>query len=157
MFEVAASNLYRAVMWAGHLVCHQMPARSPHLLGAQLPLCWRCTGIVVGALAFLVWLFHKRRLPPVWPSVALALLMPLDVLQAVVTRGGGDNARRLITGALWGFFAAALALHFFTLVSSRVNSRRRGAMTGRRAAATARENFAPAAAGKFSASAREAT
>jgi uncharacterized membrane protein len=119
MFDSVAANFYRAVMWAGHLVCHQMPARSPHLFGVQLPLCWRCTGIAIGSLTFLVWLFAKRRLPALWLCVALSLLMPLDVLQAVITQGNGDNARRLATGTLFGFFAAALALHFFTRLASR--------------------------------------
>ncbi|MDT7541091.1 MAG: hypothetical protein QOE33_995 [Acidobacteriota bacterium] len=119
MFESVAANFYRAVMWAGHLVCHQMPARSPHLFGVQLPLCWRCTGIALGTLAFLTWLFAKRRLPALWLCVALSLLMPLDVLQAVLTHGDGDNTRRLATGTLFGFFAAALALHFFTRLASR--------------------------------------
>jgi uncharacterized membrane protein len=118
MFESVAANFYRAVMWAGHLVCHQMPARSPHLFGVQLPLCWRCTGVALGSLAFLAWLFAKRRLPAVWLCIALSLLVPLDVLQAVITRGDGDNARRLATGTLFGFFAAALALHFFTRLAS---------------------------------------
>ena len=153
MFESVASNLYRAVMWAGHFVCHQMPARSPHLFGAQLPLCWRCTGIALGSLAFLVWLFTQRRLPALRLCLALALLMPLDVLQAVLTQGDGDNARRLLTGTLWGFFAASLALHFFTFI----NSRAVAARAGRREGATARENFSPAAAAKLPAAPSEAT
>jgi uncharacterized membrane protein len=119
MFESVAANFYRAVMWAGHLVCHQIPARSPHLFGVQLPLCWRCTGVALGSLAFLFWLLTKRRLPALWLSVALSLFMPLDVLQAVVTQGNGDNARRIATGTLFGFFATALALHFFTRLASR--------------------------------------
>jgi uncharacterized membrane protein len=132
MFESVASNFYRALMWAAHFVCQQTPARSPHLFGAQMPLCWRCTGIALGSLAFLVWLFTRRRLPALSVSLALALLMPLDVLQAVLMHGDGDNARRLATGTLWGFFAASLALHFFTFVRARQNSaneRRRGVAT----------------------------
>jgi uncharacterized membrane protein len=35
----------------GHIVCHQLPARSFHLWGASLPVCARCTGIYVGAAA----------------------------------------------------------------------------------------------------------
>ena len=33
----------------GHLICHQLPARSFHLWRAALPVCARCTGIYVGA------------------------------------------------------------------------------------------------------------
>ena len=113
------SALYSALMWAGHLVCHQNPARSPHLFGVQLPLCWRCTGIVLGSLALLAWLFTKRRLPALRLCVAFALLLPLDVLHALLTHGDGDNARRITTGTLFGFFAAALALHFFTRLAAR--------------------------------------
>jgi uncharacterized membrane protein len=153
MFDTLANSFYRALMWAGHFVCHQTPARSPHVFGAQLPLCWRCAGIVCGALAFVVWLFKTRRLPPLWLSVALALLMPLDVLQAVLTHGDGDNARRLLTGTLWGFFAASLALHFFTLIRSRMIA----ANVKRREAATARENFSTGVIGELSGASHEAT
>jgi uncharacterized membrane protein len=123
MFESVASEFYRAVMWAGHLVCHQMPARSPHLFGVQLPLCWRCTGIALGSVALVAWLFAKRRLPNVWLSLALSLFLPLDVLYNVVTHGDGDNARRFTTGTLFGFYAAALSLHFFTRLAARLRQR----------------------------------
>ena len=35
----------------GHVVCHQLPARSFHLWMASLPVCARCTGIYAGAAA----------------------------------------------------------------------------------------------------------
>ena len=137
MFESVASNLYRAVMWAGHFVCHQMPARSPHLFGAQLPLCWRCTGIALGSLAFLFWLFTQRRLPALRLSLALALLMPLDVLYNVLTHGDGNNARRLVTGTIWGFFAASIALQLFAFIRARrIDAHARTATTGGRRGAT---------------------
>jgi uncharacterized membrane protein len=48
----AASLVYGfavATYSIGHLICHQLPARSFHLWGASLPVCARCTGIYVGA------------------------------------------------------------------------------------------------------------
>ena len=114
------SLLYRALMWAGSWVCHQLPERSPHLFGVQLPLCWRCTGILFGALALFFWMLARKRLPPLVVCVLLSLLLPLDVLQAVVTHGDGNNARRLVTGLLWGFCSAAATLQLLRLLSLRL-------------------------------------
>ena len=36
---------------AGSVVCHQIPERSFHLAGFQLPVCARCLGIYAGAAA----------------------------------------------------------------------------------------------------------
>jgi uncharacterized membrane protein len=38
-----------AVYGVGATICHQLPARSFRLWGAQMPVCARCTGIYVGA------------------------------------------------------------------------------------------------------------
>jgi len=44
-----------AVVYAiGSIVCHQLPARSIHLWGAQMPVCARCTGLYAGAALFAV-------------------------------------------------------------------------------------------------------
>lgn len=111
-FYVASlSFLYRAAMLAGGLWCHQLPERSPHLFGVQSPVCWRCGGILAGAFLFLIWLVTKKRLPPFALSVALALLLPLDVLHASLTNGDGDNLRRLLTGVLWGIFGTSAMLY----------------------------------------------
>jgi uncharacterized membrane protein len=119
-------SLYRALMYLGSWFCHQLPARSPHLFGVQLPLCWRCTGIFFGALALLCWLVRTKRLPPLLPCLLLALLMPLDVLSNVLTHGEGDNARRLLTGLLWGFCGTSAALQLLRLAALRLSP------TGRR-------------------------
>ena len=114
------SLLYRALMWAGSWVCHQLPERSPHLFGVQLPLCWRCTGILFGALALFFWVLAKKKLPPLAACVLLSLLLPLDVFYNVVTHGDGDNARRFITGLLWGFCATGAVLQLLRLLSRRL-------------------------------------
>jgi uncharacterized membrane protein len=86
----------------------------------QSPLCWRCTGILFGALALLCWLVKTKKLPPLLPCVLLALLLPLDVLYNVVTHGDGDNMRRLLTGLLWGFCGTSVALQLIRFASLRL-------------------------------------
>ena len=118
------SYLYRAAMSLASWWCHQLFARSPHLWGLQMPLCWRCSGILFGTLALLVWLFTKKRLPALALSAPFALLMPLDVLHAVLTGGDGDNARRFVTGALWGLFGTGAALRIIGHVGGRLRATR---------------------------------
>ena len=60
----AASFVYAfavATYSVGHLICHQLPARSFHLWGASLPVCARCTGIYLGASLAAVALTVARR------------------------------------------------------------------------------------------------
>jgi uncharacterized membrane protein len=121
--------LYRTVMFFGSWVCHQLPERSPHAFGLQLPLCWRCSGIVVGSIVLLVWLTVRKKLPPLALSAALSLLLPLDVLLTVVTGSEGDNARRFSTGVLWGIFGVGASLHLIKYVSDRIVTRRLAAGT----------------------------
>ncbi|HEV2801651.1 MAG TPA: DUF2085 domain-containing protein [Pyrinomonadaceae bacterium] len=124
-FDETAQVLYRAFMWAGSWWCHQLPARTPHLWGVQLPLCWRCTGILAGALLLLGWLLWRRRVPSLLLSLALALPLPLDVLHAILTHTDGDNARRLLTGVLWGIFGTSLFLHLIRRAALFASSRTR--------------------------------
>jgi uncharacterized membrane protein len=115
-------SLYRALMYVGGWWCHQLPARSPHLFGVQMPLCWRCTGILFGALALFLWLVRTKRLPPLPACLLLSLLLPLDVLYNVLTHSDGDNARRLLTGLLWGFCFTSVALQVIKLLAARLST-----------------------------------
>ncbi len=60
----------------GYAVCHQLPDRSFHAAGEQLPLCARCSGTFLGALVgFAMLTLRGRRraasLPPTAVSVVL--------------------------------------------------------------------------------------
>jgi uncharacterized membrane protein len=69
---------------AGSLICHQIPERSFHVQGSQLPVCARCAGLYGGgALGSVVAaaiggrLLRRRRLPPIswqWIGTSLAAL-----------------------------------------------------------------------------------
>jgi len=47
---------------AGSIVCHQLPERSFHIAGVQLPVCARCTGLYAGGLiGLIIWLARARQ------------------------------------------------------------------------------------------------
>lgn len=54
----------------GSVVCHQLPDRSFHLWGRQLPVCARCTGIYVGAAVVALIALAVARLKPRAPVIA---------------------------------------------------------------------------------------
>ena len=60
----AASSVYAfalTVYAIGHVICHQLPARTFHLWMVALPVCARCTGIYVGAAVAAVSIAAARR------------------------------------------------------------------------------------------------
>jgi len=61
-----ASPLYAlavGVYAAGSIVCHQLPGRSFHLWGVQLPVCARCTGIYLGGAVAAMTTLDSRAQP----------------------------------------------------------------------------------------------
>lgn len=95
-------------------ICHQLPARSPHVGGVPLALCDRCLGIyggvVLGVVGFALrprWGegVHGRAGP-----VLVAALVPLAIDWAGPVLGAWPNAplSRAITGAFFGVAAGLL-------------------------------------------------
>ncbi len=79
--------------------CHQMPERSFFVKGYQLPLCARCTGMLLGYLAVLSGgLPHKLQ----WGWLSLCLPLALDGSLQYKTAYMSNNRRRLWTGLLYG-------------------------------------------------------
>ncbi len=66
-----------------------------------------------------MYLLKVRRMPGLGLSLALALLLPLDVFTAMAGYWTGDNRVRFITGGLWGFFGIAAVLGLFVLLNRR--------------------------------------
>lgn len=112
----------------GYAVCHQIPVRSYFFGDHQLPLCARCSGQFLGALAGLALLFLLGRgragaLPPT--GIVLLLLgflvvWALDGLNSYLTLFPGlphlyqpQNILRVSTGALQGVALIALVWPFF--------------------------------------------
>lgn len=114
----------------GYAVCHRIPERSFHIEGRPMPLCARCSGMYLGAMAALVYqsLFHPRSQKfPRWPvAVFLALFAAAfavdganSYLYLIKSVSDGplaqlpnlylpNNTLRLLTGSGMGISLAAL-------------------------------------------------
>lgn len=111
----------------GFAVCHQISSHSFFIAGHQLPLCARCSGIYLGALATLAMLLMLRRrasrLPASHMIVLLAVFfaaMVLDGLNSTLQSFNSGiwestNFIRLLTGALSGIAVAFIFYPMFNL------------------------------------------
>ncbi len=123
LLTAIARALYDAVMLICSIWCHQILERSPQIFGLQGPLCWRCSGIAAGILILLVYIFALRRsMAPLAISLLLALLLPLDVLANSLGFTAEENARRLITGIIWGIFGTSALLLLSAHAASKISA-----------------------------------
>jgi uncharacterized membrane protein len=115
---------------AAFAVCHRIPERTFTIAGRPLPLCARCSGTYLGALAGLVVLVARgrgaaSRLPakPVLAVLALFLLVwAIDGANSFASLFPGlpylyepSNRLRLLTGTLEGIAIAAVLLPVLNL------------------------------------------
>lgn len=89
--------------WSG--LCHQRADRSLVLLGAQLPMCTRCMGVVLG-LGLGLGLRPRGYLPARSTPVFLVGLIVV-IVDARAQWSNGDAFLRALTGALVGLPAGA--------------------------------------------------
>ncbi len=123
----------------GYGVCHQIPIRSPFFGGRQLPLCARCSGQFLGALAGLALLLalgrgRAGRLPPAGVTAVLLgflAIWALDGVNSYLTLFPGaphlyepHNILRTTTGAMQGVALISLVLPFFSVTLWREPSQR---------------------------------
>jgi len=101
LHNTAQNCLYRiSLCWH----CHQRQERSFFIKGRQMPLCARCTGILVGLVVFPVYAAHVS-----WP-VAAVLMGTFAIHSGTQLLGlrASNNRLRFVTGM--GFSVATLAL-----------------------------------------------
>src|SRR5271169_6890183 len=101
MHNAVQTFLYRIRL---HWHCHQRQDRSFFINGRQIPLCARCTGLLVGSLAVPLYLSGVR-----W-SVATVLIsaFAFDSVTQLVGLRSSNNWLRFVTGS--GFSIAVLGL-----------------------------------------------
>jgi uncharacterized membrane protein len=119
---LAPPSLATLMYVAGGVICHQLPERSFHLAGFQLPVCARCLGIYAGAAAaatihvlgaFVADSARRRLLTPA-AAREVFLVSALPTLVTVVLEWAGvwsaTNVVRAITGVVVGAGGALVVM-----------------------------------------------
>jgi uncharacterized membrane protein len=130
----AAPSWLSVPMYAmGGIICHQLPERSFHIDGVQLPVCARCLGIYAGAAVVTLWAWLApagayRLIAPVSRVRAILLAAALPTLATVLvewfTPVQTTNLLRALAGApLGGAGALVLARAMATLHYERCTRR----------------------------------
>lgn len=88
--------------------CHQMPERSFFLKGYQLPVCARCTGMMIGEVIAVVLAFFF--LPPLPLCCVMLVPLAVDGIVQYKTAYVSTNLRRVITGLLFGYSFLSIVL-----------------------------------------------
>lgn len=106
------------------VICHRIPERTIHIKGKPLPLCARCTGILIGALwAMLYLLFSWTNVGFFGFLVGIILMLPgaIDGFTQLFEYRVSNNLLRIVTGLLMGvgevLIAKALAEFTVTILT----------------------------------------
>lgn len=95
--------------------CHQMPERSYSIHGYQLPVCARCTGIILGEILSATLFLLGVRLS-VTAYIALMILLVLDGTVQYATKYCSTNIKRLLSGLLFGYgFIGVILLGLYNI------------------------------------------
>jgi len=96
------------------LNCHQMPERSFFWKGYQLPVCARCSGVIIGHTLGVISLFFFEF--PITISLAFLVIMFIDWFIQYLEILESTNFRRLITGILGGIGLLILPIQLIRLL-----------------------------------------
>ena len=109
-----AGPLGVVVYLCGSVICHQRPERSFALLGIQMPVCARCTGIYIGAAAAALAASAGPKRSTRWPAWTIALASAMPSLATLVyewtTGDMPSNLLRAAAGLPMGAIASWLVL-----------------------------------------------
>jgi len=83
-------------------LCSLDADRAPAFAGFVFPLCYRCTGLCVGATLGVLVAWHSCPSVPAPAVIALMVGMPCDVVTQGLGLRRSNNWLRLTTGLMFG-------------------------------------------------------
>ena len=113
--EIRDKIWIKSMEWFGkYWGCHQMPERSFFFKGYQLPVCARCTGIIVGYIfSIMSQPFIDTYIPIL---IILCVPMALDGTIQIKTTYVSTNLKRFISGFLFGYGALGIPIQLIKIV-----------------------------------------
>lgn len=107
--------LYECIFEICNHFCHQMPSRSFFIAGHQFPLCYRCTGLLIGNLIFISAVYWYI-MPRLRVAIVLSLPMLIDLLFQNLILWSGINILRLISGICFGVGFPSMIIIVLSLI-----------------------------------------
>lgn len=102
-------------------LCNKRAERAPHIFGRCFFLCWRCTTVTIFSIIATIVLYYidlSLVMSRTFTIVGSILVLPMifDGSIQYFAKRDSTNARRAITGALFGIGAAIVAFQFAEFV-----------------------------------------
>ncbi len=93
--------------------CHCRDDRSFYIGKEKFPICARCTGELVGIIVSIFSCFFY--VPSVYVLILMMIPMLVDGFLQLKTKYTSNNAKRFVTGFLFGY--ALIAIHVVIFIS----------------------------------------
>lgn len=115
---VTVAQIVTRLKWIVYLVpCHRMKSRCLTIKGYTLPICARCTGILLGYLFFpLLFVFDLHF--PLWMGILLNFPMVLDGWTQKKKFRMSNNTLRLSTGIVSGLGQSIIIVSISQMIIS---------------------------------------
>lgn len=82
-------------------LCNQRAERAPHINSFVFPLCWRCTGLIVGGMIATVVKLMCHVESNIWLTILASSPMAIDWFLQYSKLMESVNYRRFLTGFLF--------------------------------------------------------
>ncbi len=111
---MSAKSWIKLMQLGAYLGCHQLPERSFFYKKYQLPICARCTGVLIAA-CFAIPFFFIFKLN-IYLAFLLSAIMLIDWGLQYLNIKESTNKRRLLTGLIGGFGWSTIHMYFYMFI-----------------------------------------